>query len=81
MQTQAVVILHLYTESCARRVHVASIKSIMVFPCVFASDIRGSFALQHACVTQQSIDVGFMCYPVQVNVQLDKCLPPAIQVT
>ena len=61
MQTQAIVTLHLYTESCARRVHVASIKSIMVFPCVFASDIRSSFALQHACVTQQSINVGFMC--------------------
>ena len=27
MQTQAVVILHLYTESCARRVHVASSRS------------------------------------------------------
>ena len=27
MQTQAIVILHLYTESCARRVHVASSRS------------------------------------------------------
>ena len=60
VQTQAIVTLHLYTESCARRVHVASSRSWCSLVSLHQTLEAVSPFNMHACVTQ-SINVGFMC--------------------